>query len=547
MGKDKLPERTGRGGLGDFFWEVGKAAVPVAIGGAISVLVDNKKTQNKKDLDDHQTRNKLQLQRESDKSAVDKKRALADIDVDKAERLELLRRSGKDWDLEYEARKQERLGGGGKSAAEEEEPLDEWMVPLEDVDELTLDDIEEDAEEVPCLMGEWLHEGDMATWYAPTGVGKSILSMQIGLDLATGSPTEVWPVDDAPRGVQCVLYFDTELTKREISARYGKRIAQARGVYREENEEDCPFYIIPCYGTRISVRRFLNLVAERTRKCAEDYRHITIIIDNLDYFIRAYGDKASVDLQDSLLAFQRRAEVEGVTITCIFIGHTRKRQGKSKETDDSFGSSHKSNAARTMISVESCEDDKDCRIINVVKNRNGRKARIRAQVVFEKGNYHYEFVCMEDEDCKQADAQPDSASPAVGGADTCAFPAVGPAVRTEAQPGQSSVNYSSFPRHERLTWGDGALKVIHLAEKTAIWEIVREERAKGVTGREVLDRIEAFFNVTLNLTNVSQITKDGGSNSVKRPIPLNDSGDSAFDGQNKEVEKIKKLYFVKYQ
>lgn len=75
---------------------------------------------------------------------------------------------------------------------------------------------------------------------SPTGEGKSILSMGIGITLATGQPSKlVQPEKDGPRTPIDVTVYDNEQDRDDIWQRYGKS-----GVVYPENLKrafDCWF------------------------------------------------------------------------------------------------------------------------------------------------------------------------------------------------------------------------------------------------------------------------------------------------------------------
>lgn len=512
-----------------------KAAVVGGIGAAIGYA---KHKANKT----HDTNEAIRKQQglDNQKLAYQKSKARQDLGIEEERHKQKLRHMQEEHDL-----KQRLNSQASPTAAEEEEPaLHQLLVSDDTPDVLSADDYD-DVEDggVAQVMGDWIHEGDVVLVFAPTGVGKSIFSMQLAMDLVEGTPSKAFPVADPPKQ-QYVLYIDFEMMPKEQKQRYGMRMKQLKEQSLGEQMVTWHYY-----GKKVAKERFFNLIAEHVQTVEE--RNITIVIDNLDKLIALWGASAPGEVIDTMFVLTANAaRMLDKNVTVVVVGHTRKRKGNKSgiDDDDLFGSSHQRNAGKVIIAVDPSDEGKGYYWLRLLKNRNGKKHSVKAKRITdeEPGNFHFEYIEEITLHAEEED-KPDSASPAVGGADTRAFLAVEPAIRTEVQPGQSSVNYSSFPRHERLTWGNDALRVNHLAEKTAIWEIVREERAKGVGGREVINRIEAFFNVTLNLTNVSQITKDGGDNSVKRPISLNDSGDSDFDRENKEAEKIKKLYFAKYQ
>ena len=68
------------------------------------------------------------------------------------------------------------------------------------------------------LFGEFWRDGEIAVLFGQTNTGKTVLAMQMAMDLARGqaSMPEYFPVDTPPLKV---LYFDMEMTDAQISRR----------------------------------------------------------------------------------------------------------------------------------------------------------------------------------------------------------------------------------------------------------------------------------------------------------------------------------------
>lgn len=69
------------------------------------------------------------------------------------------------------------------------------------------------------LFDEFWHEGEICILFANTGVGKSILSVQIGESIARGEPIKGFRLESKP---QKVLYFDFELSDKQFENRYSE-------------------------------------------------------------------------------------------------------------------------------------------------------------------------------------------------------------------------------------------------------------------------------------------------------------------------------------
>ncbi len=81
--------------------------------------------------------------------------------------------------------------------------------------------------EVDCLLGNWLTTTTRAEIYAPTGIGKSMLGMAIGLAVADGGSFLHWVGYGVPKRV---LYIDGEMPLRLLKRRIADECARRKCV-----------------------------------------------------------------------------------------------------------------------------------------------------------------------------------------------------------------------------------------------------------------------------------------------------------------------------
>ena len=79
------------------------------------------------------------------------------------------------------------------------------------------------------LFDEFWREGELALFFGASGIGKSVLAVQIADALARGTPLHGFVM---PKGRRKVLYVDLSLSDPQFHARYG-RYKFAENLYRD--------------------------------------------------------------------------------------------------------------------------------------------------------------------------------------------------------------------------------------------------------------------------------------------------------------------------
>lgn len=454
----------------------------------------------------HRTNEAIRKQEELDRlKEVHKERlAYQDMDIEEQRHLQKMRH------MEEMAELKKKLEGQTPAVGEDEEAyaIHPLLVTDDTPDEYSAEDYD-DVEDggVAEIMGDWLHEGDVAIVFAPTGVGKSIFSMQLAMDLAEGVPTKAFPVS-APPKQQHVLYVDFEMMPKEQKQRYGKRL-------KHLNEQSLGEHMLTWhyYGKRVAKEAFFNQIAEYVQNIEE--RSILIVIDNLDKLIRLWGADAPGYVVDTMFILTANAaRMLDKNVTAIIVGHARKQTHKQKandiDEDDLYGSSHQRNAGKVLIAIDPSEEKaKGYTWLRLLKNRNGQKHSVKAKRITdeEPGNFHFEYL---DENTQPAEeeVQLDSAS--------------APSTKTDSP-------YVGFsPR----AYGE-----LSDTEKLAIYQIVKMELGRGTKGTEIAKRLCALGPVVSEV-NVSNIKKDTQGDMPKK---LKNNANMA------EVNKLRELYSSKYQ
>lgn len=489
---------------------VGAAVIAVVAAGATAAvkasvdLVKNDK-KNKQDIEKQKELDKLRLahQKAMDELKEEHKERLAsqELDIDEQRHQQRMRHMVEEAQLKQLLKEQPTGAAREDEEASTPHPL---LVTDDTPDEYSAEDYD-DVEDggVAEIMGDWIHEGDVAIVFAPTGVGKSIFSMQLAMDLAEGVPTKAFPVS-APPKQQHVLYVDFEMMPKEQKQRYGTRL-------KHLNEQSLGEHMITWnyYGKRVAKEAFFNRIAKYVQDIEE--RSLLIVIDNLDKLIAQWGADAPGYVVDTMFTLMANAaRMFEKNVTAIIVGHARKQKANDIDVDDLFGSSHQRNAGKVLITIDPSEEKaKGYTWLRLLKNRNGKKYSVRAKRITdeEPGNFHFEYL---DENTQPAEeeVQPDSAS--------------APSTKTDSP-------YVGFsPR----AYGE-----LSDTEKLAIYQIVKMEIGRGTKGTEIVERLCAL-GPSVSAVNVSNIKKDTQGD-MRKKLQNNANMD--------EVNKLRELYFSEYK
>ncbi len=229
-------------------------------------------------------------------------------------------------------------------------------------------------EPVPqSLWGDGLiFENEVTCLYSDSGTGKSILSVQLGNDIAVAG--------------RRVLYVDFELSR-----------AQFRKRYTNDNGEDFDFSenFLRCTSAQYASFDEETIISDILRACADSGAEV-VIIDNLTWIDSNVekGD-AAASLMKELVAMK---QAHGLTV--IVISHTPKRDLFRPITQNDLSGSKKiMNFVDAAITIGKSIKDPNLRYIKQIKVRSDRFQYDSDNVLVcelshgERGNYlHFEQV-----------------------------------------------------------------------------------------------------------------------------------------------------------
>jgi putative DNA primase/helicase len=185
------------------------------------------------------------------------------------------------------------------------------------------------------LLNPILPERSLAMLYAPRGVGKTMLSLSIGLAVASGSRLLRW---NAPRPRR-VLYVDGEMPLVSLQERL-----RAISIGLDVGILDDAFRILAADNTENG----LSLGSEEGQKAMEPLLHDVdlLILDNLSTLCTTGSESASdawVPMQNWLIGLRRK----GISVLLVHHAGTNGRQR---------GTSRREDALDTVIALRRPED-----------------------------------------------------------------------------------------------------------------------------------------------------------------------------------------------
>lgn len=238
----------------------------------------------------------------------------------------------------------------------------------------TLNDIiaENPDTEFKPLVGDLITCGGINILYGPTGLGKSILVEQIGIETAEGKASCLVPNSEkcTPQNVK---YLDSELDENDICSRYGKY-----GYFFPENLERSEIIFE-------SPEKFADYIEKLASQETSDSLYI---IDNLLTICPALNGEKSKSFFRKLKEIQRETRKRGVILTFIIVGHTTKNYtGGPIQLKDLSGSFNVSAMATGIYGITPYLSSGKLIQLEVLKSR--RKCDIGTKYILEKQEKPY--------------------------------------------------------------------------------------------------------------------------------------------------------------
>lgn len=215
------------------------------------------------------------------------------------------------------------------------------------------------------LCGEFWHEGELAILFADTGMGKSVLAVQIADALSSGDDSH-----DSVLGIEGggrkVLYLDFELTDKQFELRYCGENDEGELEHFEMSDNFYRGVIDPCAEIPDGMT-FTGYLMKEIERCLDETQAEVLIVDNISFLRGSQGGtREAAELMRDL-----RRLIERRSLSILALAHTPKRQTRRPVTlNDLQGSKALSNFADSIFAIgESCLGP-DIRYIKQLKARS---------------------------------------------------------------------------------------------------------------------------------------------------------------------------------
>lgn len=224
-------------------------------------------------------------------------------------------------------------------------------------------------------------ENELTILFAETGVGKTILAMQMAISIAENG--------------NIVLYFDLELNDKQFQKRFTNEIGISYtfpdNFYRASFERNCEIPVWLAYE-----EYFLNSVLEQVKS----KNATVIIIDNLTKLVAGDTDtaKGTIPILEKLKKLMTTH-----SLTIIVIEHNKKvDNNRPIQINDLQGSKMKANFADAVFTIGRSVNAKDTRYIKQLKVRGGEEEYTTDNVLvcelsFDKGYLSFKEINTQNE------------------------------------------------------------------------------------------------------------------------------------------------------
>lgn len=228
------------------------------------------------------------------------------------------------------------------------------------------------------LIGGLISPGDRVFLFSTTNQGKSTLSMELGLDIASGRPSKI-VAEDEPHAPQRVIVYDSEQSDQDILNRYGEYGDLPKNLKRVP---DCTFN---------SVSDLIKDIELQIQGIHED---TTFVLDNLTNICPRLTPESARQFHESLKKLQTDFHQKGHLLTFVIVGHTVKTDPYGKPSiNDISGSSNLANFATSVYALWPTCYGEDHKMLVPLKARNFKKdGTVLVLRLVEEHYLHFEYV-----------------------------------------------------------------------------------------------------------------------------------------------------------
>lgn len=171
------------------------------------------------------------------------------------------------------------------------------------------------------LFSEFIYETDLTILFASTGVGKTILGVQIADSIARGKGIDGFRLQAK---AQKVIYFDLELSPQQFRGRYIEKTEDGNWIPLSEYEWDDNMYIVNFDKMEVpsGAEAAINFLIQHILAVVQSKEAKVIFIDNISW-LATQGLETSKDAGLLLKKLDKLKKDYGLTI--VVMAHTPKR------------------------------------------------------------------------------------------------------------------------------------------------------------------------------------------------------------------------------
>lgn len=272
----------------------------------------------------------------------------------------------------------------GKQTEQENQTIkkQEELAPSETLNDAI--DRDTNTQEI-SLIPNMLYKGDTCLICGAPNTGKSILAMQIGLDIAEGKKSKIVPNNSNQKiKPQQVFYYDGEMRNSDIRKRFG----ESMGKY--------PNAFVRIQGGELdNLGKLYNDVHQRITK-EHPHEDCTVIFDDIACFNRNKSTKDVNGFFLSINTLKAKYERQGCNLTVIIVMHTTKNYKKHKplELNELSGSAEFGRFANSAIALTESRFGNSKRILKILKYKFGSiPSEVSVCNIVSHPYLHLEYEC----------------------------------------------------------------------------------------------------------------------------------------------------------
>ena len=259
----------------------------------------------------------------------------------------------------YDEKKAARKGKDPNPADNKKDDEDEKDPPSPLASETLEETLNKPHRPVAKLIGGLITQGEQVILFSPTNQGKSVISMQMAIEIASGNPSKIVAKDE-PHATQKVIVYDSEQSDYDIRNRYGKFDDFPKNLERVPN---CTFK---------DAFELIKDIEQRTKDMKNE--DLTIVLDNPTNMVPMFTSEPARLFHEGLKKLQYEFIKKDHLLTIIIVGHTIKVDPyRVPDTKFIFGSLNLCNFANCVHALWPTRFGEDQKMLFPLKARNFKK------------------------------------------------------------------------------------------------------------------------------------------------------------------------------